>query len=277
VTPDEIRALQALRAPGGIDAMQAGERWPKAGTRGLYALVKRGFAERIDDTFFITEAGRAACPNRNPLAGKPATPPEVFTMPKGETRLTRQHVLDAIVAAGPSGIFRKEVLQKFGHLAEENAIDMHISHLNRAQPPVIYKPCPGLLIDIRFKPAGAESKPDQEYAPEPASTATVKESLTTAPAETRHATHDIHGTSLDVHHHDAADLPPASLAQQMAQIGERIPTIVEDINVADPKDVEFAIYSSGSMDMHFTDLSVTLQPPVLAKLRSFLGLFQEAV
>ena len=267
----EIRALQALRAPGGIDSMQAGERWPNAGTRGLYALVRRGFAERIDDTFFITEAGRAACPFRNPKAGNPATPPEVFTMPKGETRLTRQHVLDAIVAAGPSGIFRNEVLQKFGYLAEESAIDMHISHLNRAQPPVIYKPRPGLMIDIRFKPAGA-----MEKAPQPASTAVVKESFTTAPAEPRPVTHDIHGTRLDVDHHEAADLPPASLAQQMAQIGGYIPTIVEDINVADPKDVEFAIYSSGSMDMHFTDLSVTLQPPVLAKLRGFLGLFQEA-
>ena len=266
----EIRALQALRAPGGIDAAQAGERWPNAGTRDLYALVRRGFAERIDDTFFITEAGRAACPLRNPLAGTPATPPEVFTMPKGETRLTRQHVLDAIVAAGPAGIFHKELIEKFEHLAEENAIDNHIMQLNRAQPPVIYKPRPGLLIDIRFKPAGAESKHDQETAIAPASTAVIKESLTT-PA------HDIHGTSLDVHHHEAADLPPVSLAQQMAQIGGFIPTIVEDINVVDPKDVEFAIYSSGCMDMHFTDLSVTLQPPVLAKLRGFLGLFQEAV
>ncbi len=220
-------------------------------------------------------------------------------MPQGETRLTRQQVLDAIVAAGPSGIFRKEVLQKFGHLAEESAIDMHISNIYRAQPPVIYKPRPGLLIDIRFKPAGA-----MENAPEPVSTATVESCVSqttksetqaalTATGDTQSkaegtpqiaydwvkgpAPHDIHGTSLDVHHHDAADLPPASLAQQMAQIGGYIPTIVEDINVADPKDVEFAIYSSGCMDMHFTDLSVTLQPPVLAKLRSFLGLFQEAV
>lgn len=259
----EIRALQALRAPGGIDVMQTGERWPSAGTRGLYALVKRGFDERIDDTFFITDAGRAACPNRNPLAGKPATPPEVFTMPKGEISLTRQQVLDVIVAAGPSGITRKELIKMFS--CEETIIDNHVMHINRAQPPVIYKPRPGLLIDIRFKPAGA-----MEKAPEPASTATAVQAE--APV-----THDIHGTSLDVDHHEAADLPLASLALQMAQIGRYIPTIVEDINVADPKDVEFAIYSSGSMDMHFTDLSVTLQPPVLAKLRGFLGLFQEAV
>jgi len=302
VNSAEIRALQALRAPGGIDVTQAGERWPNAGTRDLYALVRRGFAEKIDDTFFITEAGRAACPCRNPLAVTPATPPEVFTMPKGETQVTRQQVLDAIVAAGSSGISRKELIKKFEYV--DSIIDNHVMLLNRAKPPVIYKPRPGLLIDIRFKSAGAESKHDQETAIAPASTATVEPCVQqTAKSETQAALtatgdtqskaegtpqiaydwvkgpapHDIHGTSLDVHHHDAADLPPASLAQQMAQIGGFIPTIVEDINVADPKDVEFAIYSSGCMDMHFTDLSVTLQPPVLAKLRGFLGLFQEAV
>lgn len=285
MTPAEIRALQALRAPGGIDVTQAGERWPGGGTNALYALVRRGFAEKIDDTFFITDAGRAACPCRNPLAGAPATPPEVFTMPKGETQVTRQQVLDAIVAAGSSGISRKELIKKFECV--DSIIDNHVMLLNRAKPPVIYKPRPGLLIDIRFKSAATVEPCVQQTAKSETQAALTATGDTQSKAEGTPqiaydwvkgpAPHDIHGTSLDVHHHDAADLPPASLAQQMAQIGGFIPTIVEDINVADPKDVEFAIYSSGCMDMHFTDLSVTLQPPVLAKLRGFLGLFQEAV
>lgn len=238
MTPAEIRALQALRAPSGIDSMQAGERWPNAGTRDLYALVRRGFAEKIDDTFFITEAGRAACPCRNPLAATPATPPEVFTMPKGETQVTRQQVLDAIVAAGPSGISRKELIKKFECV--ESIIDNHVMRLDCAKPSVIYKPRPGLLIDIRFKSAGA-----MENAPEPVSTATVESCVSqTAKSETQAAltatgdtqskaegtpqvaydwvkgpvTHDIHGISLDVDHHEAADLGAAEHAQQMAQI-----------------------------------------------------------
>lgn len=37
-------------------------------------------------------------------------------MPKGETKLTRQQVLAAIIAAGPGGITRMELAKKFEHL-----------------------------------------------------------------------------------------------------------------------------------------------------------------
>lgn len=218
----EIRALQALRAPGGIDSMQAGERWPNAGTRDLYALVRRGFAEKIDDTFFITDAGRAACPCRNPLAATPATPPEVFTMPKGETQVTRQQVLDAIVAAGSSGISRKELIKKFECV--DSIIDNHVMLLNRAKPPVIYKPRPGLLIDIRFKSAATVEPCVQQTAKSETQTALTA----TGDTQSRDSdgykwqkgmlTHDIHGISLDVDHHEAADIGAAEHAQQMAQI-----------------------------------------------------------
>lgn len=284
----EIRALQALRAPGGIDTAQASERWPSGGSNALYALVRRGFAEKIDDTFFITEAGRAACPFRNPLAGKPANPPEVKSMPRARVT-TQATVLATIAAAGAAGITRAALFDRTD--ATHKAIANHLVRLLSSG--AIQRPERGLYVAT-----------DLKTAQETPSTATVESCVQqTAKSETQAALtatgdtqsnvegtpriaydwvkgpapHDIHGTSLDVHHHDAADLPPASLAQQMAQIGGYIPTIVEDINVADPKDVEFAIYSSGCMDMHFTDLSVTLQPPVLAKLRGFLGLFQEAV
>ena len=205
-------------------------------------------------------------------------------MPKGETQVTRQQVLAVIVAGGAAGITRKGLIEKFSRRCTEQCIDMHITALNRQQPPVIFKPKLGVMVGIEHKPADACHQDSTKSETQATLTATGD---TQSNVEGTHriaydwvkgpVTHDIHGTSLDVHHHDAADLPPASLAQQMAQIGGFIPTIVEDINVADPKDVEFAIYSSGCMDMHFTDLSVTLQPPVLAKLRGFLGLFQEAV
>lgn len=62
------RALLALRVPGGITASEAAERWPSSGTYALASLVRMGLAKKVDDTFYITEAGRAACPFRNPAA-----------------------------------------------------------------------------------------------------------------------------------------------------------------------------------------------------------------
>lgn len=265
MNPAEIRALQALRAPGGIDAMQAGERWPANGTLALYALVKRGFAEKIDDTFFITEAGRAACPFRNPEAGKPATPPEVFSMPKGETRLSRQKVLATIVAAGPAGISRRALIDMFAHLVTEQAIDMHVSALNRQQPPVIFKPAKGVLCGIAYaNETQYEAQAPAETGQQPASTAAA-------------VTHDIHGTSLQVDHHDVAAPSPKSLAEQMAQIGGSLPDIVEDLTLEKADDIDFAVYSSGQLDIFTPDCAITLKPAVLSKLRAFLGLFQEAV
>lgn len=277
MSPAAVTVLQALRA-GPIETAEANERWAGAFGYAATQLTRLGYAVQDGDgAYRITDAGRAACPFRNPLAGKPVTPPEVFSMPHGKQEITRQQVHAAIKAAGRDGIHRKALIKHFD--CPESTMDNHLMWLNRAVPPVIFKPAKGVVCDIAFtNETQHEAEVLAEVEQKPASTATDNQVWVTEPAaEPRPVTHDIHGTRLDVDHHEAADLPPASLAQQMAQIGGYIPTIVEDINVADPKDVEFAIYSSGSMDMHFTDLSVTLQPPVLAKLRGFLGLFQEAV
>lgn len=192
-------------------------------------------------------------------------------MPKGETKLTRQQVLAAIVEAGAAGISRADLVEMFAHRVAKNAVDMHITAINRVLPPVIFKPSHGHLVAIEF----VDAFNTQEFAPKTASTATddwIPEALATDPP----AAHDIHGVSLAVDHHEVTDLPAPSLAAQMAQIGGRLPAIVEDMVIENADTTEFAIYSSGGLDIYTDDCAITLQKPVLAKLRAFLGLFQEA-
>lgn len=266
---DAARAttLQALRA-GPLTSMEMTERWP-FGT--LYAAEMRrvGLVEQVEDEWRITPAGRAACPFRNPQAATAAAP-EIFTMPKGEARLTHQQVLAAIRAAGPDGLGRAELVAEFSHLASEQSVDMHLVALGRAQPAVVFKPMRGQFVAIEHRGA------DAEIGQKTASTATddwEPESLATDPP----GAVDVHGVSLAVEHHEAVGLPTPSLAAQMAQIGGALPAIVEDIRLNDPDTVEFAIYSSGGLDIFSEDCAITLDRPVLAKLRGFLGLFQEAI
>lgn len=200
-------------------------------------------------------------------------------MPKGETKLTRQQVLAAIVAAGSSGMSRAALIDKFAHLVSIQSIEMHMSALYRQQPPVVFKPKPGQLVAIEFEPAPATATNltsiSTKLVSETPSTATddwIPEPLATD----QPAAHDIHGVSLAVDHHEVADLPAPSLAAQMAQIGGRLPAIVEDMTLDNPDTVEFALYSSGGLDIFAEDCAITLQAPVLAKLRSFLGPLNEA-
>lgn len=249
ITADSMdgRVLLALRA-GPTTTSELAERFGYKTPLGH--LVRTGLIVNTDDTYRLTDAGRAACPFRNPEAAK-VSPPEVFTMPKGETKLTRQKVLDAIVAAGASGLDRKELARMFGHLVGINAIDNHINKLAFEEPPVVFKPRPGLLVDIKFKKA--EAAP--EIAPETASTATddwIPEPLATDPAPAAYAVED-----LDVE-----------------QITAR--PVVFDTELEDPDAVEFCIYSSGGMDMLTDAGTISLNGAVLGKLRAFLGLFAEA-
>lgn len=249
ITADSIdgRVLLALRA-GPTTTSELAERFGYKTHLGH--LVRAGLIANTDDTYRLTEAGRAACPFRNPKAALPATPPEVFIMPKGETKLTRQQVLAAIVAAGPSGLDRKQLAAKFDHLAAINAIDKHINNLTMEQPPVVFKPRPGLLIDIKYKSAYAP-----EIAPETASTATgdwIPEPLATDPAPAAYAVE-----TLDVE-----------------QITAR--PVVFDTELEDPCQVEFCVFSSGGLDMLTDAGTISLSAPVLRKLRAFLGLFAEA-
>ena len=164
--------LQALRA-GPMTATEMAERW-SFGSGYAYELKRAGLVEIVGDEFRLTPAGRAACPCRNPLAAQAATPPEVFTMPKGKTHVTRQQVLAVILAGGANGATRKALIEKFADRAKENAIDMHIAALNLQMPPVIFKPKPGVMVGIEFQQdTQFEAAPGAaETAPETASTAT---------------------------------------------------------------------------------------------------------
>lgn len=56
------RIMQALRA-GTLEAYQVLERFPGVGAE-MSRLVRAGYAERTAEGYRITDAGRAACPNR---------------------------------------------------------------------------------------------------------------------------------------------------------------------------------------------------------------------
>lgn len=162
----EIRALQALRA-GGMTAAEAIERWV-GGAKSLNALCRKGLATQIDELFVITEAGRAACPYRNPLAAPGARPALQEISMSQNTAVTRQNVLAAIVAAGPAGITRRALISRFN--VGESCIDNHISLLNKALPPVIYKPEPGRCVAIEYKlaaPLNAEAQSKAEKSEMP--------------------------------------------------------------------------------------------------------------
>lgn len=186
-------------------------------------------------------------------------------MPKGETRLTRQQVLAAIVAGGASGVSRAKLCELFAGRAEPNAIDNHIGALNKMQPPVIFKPKAGVVVAIQFKGNAetianfeAELAVAPEIAPITASTATddwIPEPLATDPAPAAPAVYAVE--NLDVE-----------------QITAR--PVVFDTELDDPGQVEFCIYSSGGFDMLTDQGTISLAAPVFNKLRSFLGILAEA-
>jgi hypothetical protein len=161
------RVLLALRA----GAMTTGE----FAERGLSVsgwLVREGLIDLVDGGYRITEAGRSACPLRNPLAAKAAPAiysPEVSTMPKGETRVTRDQVLDAIKQAGAAGINRKQLIERFG--CSESNMDNHIMHL--AKMHAIFRPKTGHCVAAGLVYEGG-SEPETKLAPRLANREAVK-------------------------------------------------------------------------------------------------------
>lgn len=156
----EGRTLLALRA----GPMTVSELNARNGTGVAGWLIKAGYVTQDDSYYRLTEAGRAACPYRNPLAApgvvQAATFKPEIDMSK-KTVVTRQQVLAVIVEAGASGITRKDLIEHFG--CPEANIDMHLVNLNRQTPPVVFKPKVGTVCAIQFKqevgaPAWAKPK-----------------------------------------------------------------------------------------------------------------------
>lgn len=231
----EGRVLLALRA-GPMSNMALNERL--GSTSAVYLLIKQGMVRRVGDEdgeFGLTEAGRAACPYRNPLAApgavKPA--PKVTTMPR-ESIITRNDVLNAILSAGAHGITRAALAEQFDRVGEEGPIDMHLTKLLREKPCLIARPRPGFVIAASHAPL-----PETVFdKPAPYKTAMEKRLEQTAPAvETITAT------------------TPGD---------RRGPVVFEDI------DSEFALFSSGRIEISDGRNTVVIRGAALAKLSDFL-------
>ncbi len=188
----EATALQALLA-GPMAADEACERWPTRGSAPFYALMRQGLVEKSGDEFRITEAGRAASPKRNPLLATLPAQPEVFKMgniEKKAPRISRAQIYQAICDAGDVGISRKALCELGG--ADSNGgnyVDSHTANLIREPGALVRRVGKGIFV--------------------------AKSSLGEATSPV-----DMNGVSLDVDHHDAGDLTPASRAAQMALIGD---------------------------------------------------------
>lgn len=154
ITADSMegRLLLALRA-GEMTNGELTERLGHLG--GITNPIRLGYVVWINGYYRITDTGRVACPYRNPLAApggvQPITVKPEVEMSK-ENVVTRQQVLAAIEAAGPSGISPKFLIATFG--CSDSVIYNHISLLSKQQPPVIFKPKTGLVCAIKFQQGG---------------------------------------------------------------------------------------------------------------------------
>lgn len=121
-----------------------------------------------------------------------------------------------------------------------------------------------------------EPKADLSEKVEPVTVTTNEAQDVAQPAVTKGVFEEILGIGKAIN-----EMPPVaqdetkSLAQ--AHITDQaFDYLVEDTHLTDPDEVEFAVFSSGGMDIYCGESTVTLSKPVLLKLRRFLGLFQEA-
>ena len=223
--------LLALRA-GPMTPDQIAERWPTG--HNLAEAVRLDLAEKVGDEYRLTEAGRAAAPLRNPLAATVAPAihsPEVFTMPKGETRITRDQVLAAIKEAGRAGINRKQLLDRFG--CSESTMDNHL--MNLAKLHAIFRPKPGHCVAAGLVYDGeadmAKDEPEEIEAEE------------------------IEAEEVEV-----------------TAVGDRRGPVV----IADAEDLDIGLFTSGRLEISVGRDTVVIEPAAMKKLRTFLGLFQEA-
>ena len=293
LSANEIRALQALRAPGGMTAEQAWERWPPNGTKALHELVRKGFAADVDERFLITQSGRAACPPVNPLlAAVPAKPKETAML---MNRHSYKDVVAAIVAAGPSGLTRKQLADTFtaDSRADMMRIDAHIFYaLTRVDPPEIAKIKPGHYVAAAFAPEPETVETKLRAAIRRITTPATAAAGIPEEEVAKHARDYAEMIDFDLEAAQGVDVTaadgvdkacprdpdPAPAAARPQSVAEKLPNFVpfnEDIELDDPEQVEFAIFSSGGLDMYTDQGNFTLSKDVLHKLRRFLGLFAE--
>lgn len=140
------RTLLALRA----GPMTPAELADRVGSPSRW-LIKVGYVEQDACYYRITEAGRAACPLRNPLAAPGTVRPAIYVPETDMSRnncITRQQVLAAIVEAGAAGCSPKSLIERFE--CADQVIYNHVLSLDKQIPPVIFKPERGRIVTIQF-------------------------------------------------------------------------------------------------------------------------------
>lgn len=208
-------------------------------------------------------------------------------------------VVAAIVAAGQAGLTRKQLADRFAadSRTDLTRIDAHIFYaLNRIDPPAIAKIKPGHYVAAEFSPE-TETVETKLQAAIKRITTPATASAGISEEEVEKHTSDYAGmTDFDIGAAQSVDLTAApattlgeaaSLAavnkilDALPKLGSDAPPnppsqFSEDIEINDPEQVEFAIFSSGGLDMYTDQGNVTMGRDVLRKLRAFLGLFAEA-
>lgn len=259
------RVLLALRA-GPMTPSELNER--SLNFRGW--LIKSGYVEQVGDYYRITEAGRAACPFRNPLAATlvaPARQEIKMTMPQ----LKREDVLHAVAMAGEAGIEKRSLVDKFDHLVNHYkdlgaAITSHLVTLKADG--LVTSPQRGVWLAVCRQENGlSETQPDLSCA---------DETQTNADAPSDAWEPD------DAHPANRIATGPAPLLPEMEELqaeqieikgvaDRRAPVVM-----AHPDDTEIGIFSNGRIEISDEFNSLILTDGVVRKLRAFLGLFQEA-
>lgn len=353
ITVDNVdgRTLLALRA----GPMTQSELAARNGQGPSRWLIKDGYITQDDSFFRLTEAGRAACPYRNPLAKPGVVPPATYKPEidmSRETVVTRQQVLAVIKEAGAAGISKLDLATRFEHLVHENAITSHLVMLkkdgtvsnpsrgtwvatdvqpkrprtvveskagtaNKATHAVVmewlekqpegYGGVPsGIALDIGcseestravlaglyagmkvdrekvgddwayFIDRSDEDKPAVTPSPETPSKIALKSPLTVESAPAITAPASAYPSEEIILPGGELAIPSRKQIEEIAGCPVSLPTVVEDILLDNPDDVEFAIFSSGGLDIYCGEATVSLNKAVFTKLCRFTGLFQEA-
>lgn len=251
---DAGRLLLALRA-GATTSAQLTERFGR-GSALIGSLVRNGLVVQDGGAYRLTEAGRAACPLRNPLAAG-VTPPAVAklppepAMPASQYTCSRTTVLRHLTAAGAQGVTRQALLRV---VDDERTLNTVIQALVRNGQAV--RPQKGLLVAAEF--AGQHAGLAALTAP-----LTPPPAPVAAPAVQPQVTGDNSGsetagpTSLASTRREDAPSPAVAAA------GEGSP-------VAD--DIRFALWEDGQLDICTPRGVLEIPPAATDRLIRFLGL-----
>lgn len=242
ITQDSLmgRTLLALRA-GPMTSGELTERFP--GGFAITQLSQLKMVQRTDDLWVITDAGRVACPLRNPLAASIQTmPPEATrarqpayghstkenTMTTKTTiELARDAITKAIAGITKAGALKREDLF--------TRAGTHIDHLTLRN--VLRK----MVLELKYVGACGHTASRRFY--------------------------DLR--TLEAAHSQIQNLTPAMDARTRADVPKPQPT--------DAAEIEFSIYDDGRLAIVDGDEILVLPPDATQRLGRFLGCFESVL